>query len=661
MAEATSETQAHDIFISYSHADKAQVRRLARKLSRYRRPHPWWSLPWPPRLSVFLDEDQAAGTVLSRELKDALNASSTLVVACSPTARRSAYVTMEIDEFRSGRTDANIVPVLVAGLPNDEAVRIGRPEDAAFPDALTAALDGDPWPSKFLGKDAFRRANRHNWYHLLAAIHRTDRKTIEDRERVRRRRRARLAMTLAAMMLLGLAGFWWREQTNFERLVDSRYWADSERLFESAPDLSLLFSAFALENSSTMFVQQRARLLLSAGLESYPLEAGYSLESGRINSLAWTRSGILVAAGDNGTYTMDVPNPVVPKTKSKFFREHLREHPTDPLVAQLNSQGGLSLFNPATREDQLIGPRSEAGGSVSWCRSDGEVWLFSDSGPLSLENRLLRWRWKEPERRAEQLWNLKNTNIDAFDVHPACESVALVVDGALHLTTIQGRDLAPPVKLQVSVSRLRWSPDGRTFVTTDSIRGESKIRRWTLDEGRLREWSFANGTHNVAISDVAWSPNGEYLATVSHDGILKTWTFDWQRMETAHKADNEVLAVAWSPKNDAVATGSFDGRVKIWRAGSGKTTQVFERNGHRTSMSGTRVTVGHAGAMALYGMETLSDSEGRPITDAELTVFVRRRVGRPLTDDECLKILGLVGCQCPRFTNCRNPRPSLPD
>jgi hypothetical protein len=42
-----------------------------------------------------------------------------------------------------------IIPVLVAGLPDDEAARKGRLAERAFPPALTAAVPGAPSASDF--------------------------------------------------------------------------------------------------------------------------------------------------------------------------------------------------------------------------------------------------------------------------------------------------------------------------------------------------------------------------------------------------------------------------------------------------------------------------------------------------------------------------------
>ena len=94
-------------------------------------------------MEVFRDDDEIAGQILSKELEEALAASSTLVVACSPDARASRYVSEEITTFKKLHPNGNIVPVLVRGLPNNVARQRGMDAQAAFPDILETVLAPD--------------------------------------------------------------------------------------------------------------------------------------------------------------------------------------------------------------------------------------------------------------------------------------------------------------------------------------------------------------------------------------------------------------------------------------------------------------------------------------------------------------------------------------
>lgn len=125
-------------FISYSHEDAVAGRRLHRRLERYVVPRrlvgrttPRGSVP--RRLGpIFRDrEDLPAADSLSEEVRAALGDSSSLIVVCSPAARRSPWVSREIELFRALHPDRPVLAALIAGTPAE-----------SFPDALTGGRGG---------------------------------------------------------------------------------------------------------------------------------------------------------------------------------------------------------------------------------------------------------------------------------------------------------------------------------------------------------------------------------------------------------------------------------------------------------------------------------------------------------------------------------------
>src|SRR5262245_40267615 len=128
----------HDVFISYSRKDRAFARRLDKALRNYQPPA---DLDLPQRhLRVFLDEEDFTGVEyrgsVARHLKDAAR----LIVLCSPHARASQFVDDEIRRFAESNGVGNIIPVLVSGIPNNEAAA-ERQDQAAFPAALCELME----------------------------------------------------------------------------------------------------------------------------------------------------------------------------------------------------------------------------------------------------------------------------------------------------------------------------------------------------------------------------------------------------------------------------------------------------------------------------------------------------------------------------------------
>jgi hypothetical protein len=124
-------------------------------------------------LNVFLDVSDLTGNRLDPALEHNLEQSRALVVLCSPAARRSRYVSTEINRFAHLRDAEKIVPVLIAGGPNNDPTVDAA--EWAFPDALSEALGSDPlaadlrraWNIK--GRKA-KLARGSPWVQLIGSI-----------------------------------------------------------------------------------------------------------------------------------------------------------------------------------------------------------------------------------------------------------------------------------------------------------------------------------------------------------------------------------------------------------------------------------------------------------------------------------------------------------
>lgn len=233
---------AHDAFISYSRKDKAFAARLHKALGNYMPPR---DLPLPRRrLDVFRDEEDFTGTEYYQSVDRHLNDSGKLIVLCSPAARASEFVNDEIKRFARARGPERIIPVLVAGIANNEAT----PEQSAqmaFPDALCEVLKM-PLAVDYRGFDPRRsRVDRGvyegSWYTTLANLFDVSRSQIEQRERKRRAQRRWIALSAAAASIVVLAGLslfavkQWQDARQQERVAEARFLAGHADSKEPAP------------------------------------------------------------------------------------------------------------------------------------------------------------------------------------------------------------------------------------------------------------------------------------------------------------------------------------------------------------------------------------------------------------------------------------------
>ena len=223
----------NDVFISYSRVEKAFARQLEASLEAF---HPPADLAVPQRrLVAFRDEQDFTGVEYYEALQQHLEHSAKLIVVCSPEARRSGYVNDEIRRFAAARGHDNIIPIMLSGIPNNEADSANE-HQAAFPDALVEMM-AMPLAADFRGFDVQKdRINRGRfqdaWYTLLANIYGVSRREIEDRDRrrqarERRRRRILAAMTAGVIGAVLIGGTWYyesyvRARTELYRHVELR-------------------------------------------------------------------------------------------------------------------------------------------------------------------------------------------------------------------------------------------------------------------------------------------------------------------------------------------------------------------------------------------------------------------------------------------------------
>jgi WD40 repeat protein len=78
-------------------------------------------------------------------------------------------------------------------------------------------------------------------------------------------------------------------------------------------------------------------------------------------------------------------------------------------------------------------------------------------------------------------------------------------------------------------------------------------------------------THKDAINDVAFSPNGDYVATASKDGSVKLWKFpaDNENDDIYLNHEGDVQSVAFSPDGKLLTAGSFHGIILVWDVKTG--------------------------------------------------------------------------------------------
>lgn len=187
-------------FISYARGDEAFARMLETALESFR------PGDGRPTAAIFRDRVDFTGTEYYRALEEHLRDSAKLIVVCSPSARQSDYVGDEIRRFAKIRGTEAIVPVLLSGLPNQEA-----DHRKAFPDALIEVMGGNPLGVEYRGfapdRDRVAAGGRFEaeWYKLLANVHGGSAADMRERDRQHQVRALRRRLLLSSVGVLVLA------------------------------------------------------------------------------------------------------------------------------------------------------------------------------------------------------------------------------------------------------------------------------------------------------------------------------------------------------------------------------------------------------------------------------------------------------------------------
>lgn len=231
------------------------------------------------------------------------------------------------------------------------------------------------------------------------------------------------------------------------------------------------------------------------------------------------------------------------------------------------------LWNAATGEPISPSPIAVQGRILrAEFVSAGEL-LFASS-----DNGLTYWSLSTGDEadRIEQPLEKYTGAIDTAAVGPGGALFASSA-GNLILVWTGSNEETSPAGLSATTQSALWSvaATADTLVTGDS---NGMIQFW--DAGSLQPRRSVEAQASAVITDLAFSPEGQRLASASLNGSVQLWTANGELIRQVLSLESApIWDVAFNPEGTLLAAAGEDGRVRLWRAEDGAAVNEFTVGG----------------------------------------------------------------------------------
>lgn len=527
----------HDVFICYCDADDRFASKLARFLKNYN-PPPKLHHRTLQKLKVFKDANGLSGTEFGQYIERELLRSRKMIVICSPKARKSQDVNDKILQFAERNGADNIIPVIVEGIPNDQA----GPEDEnnlAFPEALYQVMN-QPRANNYSGfnllKDKFHKgAYEGEWYTLLANLYDANRVEIAqlDRDRRFQQKRHRILALIGALLLAG--AIWgalaWKKQSEQEarqqerRSAAAQHFWELSRLARAENELllSLHLAAEAIELTSDRKLQQT---ILQETAEIQPaMRLEFILQhTGQVIGAQFNRQrNLALTWSDDSTarlWNLATGQEVFPPLKHQNWVYGAQFSGDEKRILTWSADGAARFWS--AEDGQLLSPLLRLASGVIGA-------MFNRD-----ESRLLTWH----DDFSAQLWDLAS-----------------------------GTPLGPRVRHEGWINGARFNSDEREFFTWSD---DSTAQRW---DARTGQAPGAPLRHKGAVNGLIFSSDFTHFLTWSADSTARLW-----RAHSATPAgpvlrhEAEVIGACFDRAEMRLLTWSRDHTARLWDVRTGKET-----------------------------------------------------------------------------------------
>lgn len=124
----------------------------------------------------------------------------------------------------------------------------------------------------------------------------------------------------------------------------------------------------------------------------------------------------------------------------------------------------------------------------------------------------------------------------------------------------------------------RFSPDGRLLAAAAPL--ESRIQLWDTETGQERA---VLTSQTSTISDLAFSPDGRQLASVTRNGTIMIWEISTGKVSkriSVKSPSNSFLCITYSPNGKSLTVGTPEGSVQSFNTTNSTVNQTLRLDGN---------------------------------------------------------------------------------